>query len=224
MPHKQSQGEKMPDTAPDTITDTSTDAITGKTKAGNALDIGLRPPESADGIHLHALIHNCKPLDENSVYCNLLQCTHFADTCVAAEIGDELVGFISAYIPPKQPNTLFVWQVAVSEKARGQGLAKRMLDDLLQRDACTRINFIETTITPDNDASWAMFRSFAMQRKMPTEEFILFDSRIHFAGEHTEEHLLRIGPFRLPENALSKTPPGDGSYGNPTPEKQLQEA
>ena len=55
--------------------------------------------------------------------------------------------------------------------------------------------FIETTITPDNEASWGMFRSFAYERRMPTEELILFDSRIHFAGEHNDEHLLRIGPF-----------------------------
>lgn len=161
--------------------------------------IALRPPEAADGPQLHALVRACKPLDENSVYCNLLQCTHFADTCVAAELDNELVGFISGYIPPKQPDTLFVWQVAVSEKARGQGLAKRMLDELIRRPTCDEVRFIETTITPDNDASWAMFRGFARQRKMLTETFILFDSRIHFSGEHTEEHLLRIGPFNLKE-------------------------
>jgi L-2,4-diaminobutyric acid acetyltransferase len=44
-----------------------------------------------------------------------------------------------------------------------------------------------------------MFRSFAYQRSMPTEEFILFDSRIHFAGEHNDEYLLRIGPFNRDE-------------------------
>lgn len=161
--------------------------------------ITLRLPDSADGPRLHRLVHECKPLDENSMYCNLLQCTHFADTCVAAEMDNELVGFISGYIPPKQADTLFVWQVAVSQKARGKGLAKRMLDELINRDVCEEVRFIETTITPDNQASWAMFRGFAKQRSMPTEEFILFDSRIHFAGEHIDEHLLRIGPFNLKE-------------------------
>lgn len=165
----------------------------------NAPEITLRAPDSADGPRLHALVRECKPLDENSMYCNLLQCTHFADTCVAAEMDGQLVGFISGYIPPKQADTLFVWQVAVSKKARGHGLAKRMLDDLIGRDNCEQVCFIETTITPDNDASWAMFRGFAKKRRMPTEEFILFDSRIHFAGEHIDEHLLRIGPFNLKE-------------------------
>jgi L-2,4-diaminobutyric acid acetyltransferase len=88
-----------------------------------------------------------------------------------------------------------VWQVAVHGKARGKGLAKRMLAELIKRDEAENVQFIETTITPDNEASWGMFRSFAYERRMPTEEFILFDSRIHFAGEHNDEHLLRIGPF-----------------------------
>lgn len=165
------------------------------TRTLDPADIVLRPPESADGARVHALVAQCPPLDPNSVYCNLLQCTHFADTCVAAEVDGELVGFISGYIPPKQPNVLFVWQVAVAEQARGCGLAQRMLSELLERDASADVQFIETTITPDNEASWNLFSRFAYKRGWRTEQFILFDSRIHFAGEHLDEHLLRIGPF-----------------------------
>lgn len=168
-----------------------------KTQPENITDIELRKPESADGHRVHALIQACPPLDGNSTYCNLLQCTHFADTCVAATNDDELVGFISAYIPPKQPNVLFVWQVAVSEAARGQGLAQKMLSSLLEREECDRVQYIETTITPDNSASWRMFSNFAHSKGWKAEQFILFDSRIHFAGEHKDEHLLRIGPFNL---------------------------
>lgn len=158
-------------------------------------DICLRKPESADGARVNKLISECSPLDENSVYCNLLQCTHFSDTCVAAELDGELVGFISAYIPPKQQNVLFVWQVAVLENVRGRGLGKQMLADLLDRSECNDIQFIEAAITPNNEASWSMFGNFAYQRKWRTEQFILFDSRVHFAGEHSDEYLLRIGPF-----------------------------
>ncbi|HLR18083.1 MAG TPA: diaminobutyrate acetyltransferase [Alcanivoracaceae bacterium] len=167
-------------------------------KANTSPTITLRKPESKDGARVHKLISECKPLDENSTYCNLLQCTHFADTCVAAENEEgELVGFISGYIPPKQQNVLFIWQVAVHEKARGQGLAKRMLSDIVDREECADVQYIETTITPDNKASWGMFTSFAASRNIPTEEFILFDSQIHFCGEQDSEHLLRIGPFNL---------------------------
>src|SRR5690625_620796 len=115
--------------------------------------VTLRKPESSDGARVHKLISECKPLDENSTYCNLLQCTHFADTCVAAEDKDgNLVGFISGYIPPKQTNVLFIWQVAVHQSARGLGLAKRMLADIIEREECDDVQFIETTITADNEA------------------------------------------------------------------------
>tara|TARA_R110002073_G_scaffold84612_3_gene201625 strand:+ start:98725 stop:99321 length:597 start_codon:yes stop_codon:yes gene_type:complete len=176
-------------------TPTNNDSSNADKSAAGADGICLRKPESADGPRLHKLISESKPLDENSVYCNLLQCTHFADTCVAAELDGEMVGFISAYIPPKQQNVLFVWQVAVHESARGRGLAKRMLAELLDRSECGDVQYIETTITPDNEASWSMFGGFAYQRKWRTEQFILFDSRVHFAGEHNDEYLLRIGPF-----------------------------
>jgi L-2,4-diaminobutyric acid acetyltransferase len=173
----------------------------GTNQARPDTDVSLRKPDGEDGAKLHALVKRCKPLDENSLYCNLLQCTHFADTCVAAELDGELVGFISAYIPPKQQSTLFVWQVAVDEKARGLGLASRMLAELLDRDECQNVQYIDTTITPDNDASWALFRRFADKRRYRTETFILFDGRIHFSGAHKDEHLLRIGPFnRTPVN------------------------
>jgi len=88
----------------------------------------LRRPTDGDGYNLHQLVARCQPLDTNSVYCNLLQCSDFADTAIAAENAQgELVGFISGYRPPARPDTLFVWQVAVDSSMRGQGLALRML-------------------------------------------------------------------------------------------------
>jgi L-2,4-diaminobutyric acid acetyltransferase len=82
----------------------------------------LRKPTAEDGAAVWELVANCKPLDENSMYCNLIQCEHFADTCVLAELDGEAVGWISgtSRLPIRLP--IFVWQVAVSEKARGMGL------------------------------------------------------------------------------------------------------
>jgi L-2,4-diaminobutyric acid acetyltransferase len=128
------------------------------------------------------------------MYCNLLQCSHFSTTSVAAELNDEVVGFISGYIQPDKPDTLFVWQVAVGEAARGQGLAGRMLQDLLSRDATQSVRYIETTITPDNRASWALFESLANKLDAPLSRSVMFDRQQHFAGQHETEMLVRIGP------------------------------
>lgn len=155
----------------------------------------MRKPGSTDGAALHRLVDQCPPLDPNSVYCNLLQCTHFRETCVAAERDGELQGFISAYIIPDRPDTLFVWQVAVSPAGRGCGLASQMLEHLLQRPVCSGINWLETTITSANDASRGLFQRLATNRQASLEQSLVFDSEQHFDGAHDSEWLTRIGPL-----------------------------
>jgi L-2,4-diaminobutyric acid acetyltransferase len=157
--------------------------------------IELRVPRASDGKPLFDLVMGCPPLDVNSVYCNLLQCSHFAATSVAASQGDSLAGFTSAYIIPGRPDTLFVWQVAVGEQARGQGLAKRMLENILSRPCTAEVKFLETSITEDNQASWALFNSLAKQRKTTLQQSVMFDKQQHFNGQHDTEMLVSIGPF-----------------------------
>lgn len=155
----------------------------------------LRPPVATDGMSIHRLVARCKPLDENSNYCNLLQASHFADTAVAAFLNDALVGFVSGYRKPDEAQAWFVWQVAVDQAARGHGLAKQMLRSVLERAHTSRIEYIETTITADNDASWALFQSLASQLNAPLGKKVLFDQKEHFDGQHSTEYLVRIGPF-----------------------------
>ncbi|MFD1215717.1 diaminobutyrate acetyltransferase [Microbulbifer celer] len=178
----------------------SDEKVTSAQSPNDSAEIGakkvvLRRPVSEDGAHVHDLIGRCPPLDENSIYCNLLQTSHFSATSVAAELNGALVGFISGYIVPDRPDTLFVWQVAVAEQGRGMGLAGRMLREILQRPACSEVRFVETTITPDNDASWALFRSLARKLEAECNDSVMFDRERHFLGRHDSEMLLRIGPF-----------------------------
>lgn len=158
-------------------------------------DIVFRPPVAEDGMSVFKLVENCSPLDTNSVYCNLLQCTHFSDTSVAAVHDGELIGFISAYLIPGRPDTLFIWQVAVAESARGQGLGTRMLRSILKRSQCLHVVYLETTITESNRASWALFESLAKKLKAPIKTAEMFNQDKHFNGEHDSETLLRLGPF-----------------------------
>ena len=157
--------------------------------------ISLRPPGLEDGMAVFSLVKSCPPLDTNSRYCNLLQCSHFANTSVAAEQKGNLIGFISAYAIPERPDTLFVWQVAVSEQARGIGLASRMLTHIFTRPQCDDIHNLETTITGNNEASWALFKSFADMQKAELQSSQWMDKKTHFAGQHDSELLIRIGPF-----------------------------
>lgn len=160
----------------------------------------LRKPTAEDGAAIWELVRQCKPLDENSMYCNLIQADHFADTCVVAEVDDQILGWVSGYIVPNE-DTFFVWQVAVSPQARGMGLGKKMLNHLVNRDSCDDVDELRTTITKDNEASWALFRSFAdhVNGDLDHEPHFIRDD--HFDGQHATEHMVTI---RLPEAAALK--------------------
>lgn len=160
----------------------------------------LRRPNIDDGASVHQLIRHCPPLNENSLYCNLLQTCHFAETSVAAELDGKLVGFISAYLVPERPDTLFIWQIAVAPEVRGVGLASRMIREVLLRPTCVRVHYLETTITPDNRASRSMFRSLAHRLQAEWTESLVFDCERHFRGRHESELLLSIA---LRHNAFS---------------------
>jgi L-2,4-diaminobutyric acid acetyltransferase len=155
----------------------------------------FRKPHKADGAAVWALIQNIDALDDNSMYCNLLQCSHFASTCALAELDGEPVGWISGYLPPDKPDTLFVWQVAVHPDARGRGVAKRLIHELLRRQECRKVRHIHSTITRDNAASWALFRAIADDLGAPIVDDPHFERDTHFDGQHDTEHLVEIGPI-----------------------------
>ncbi|WP_019530813.1 diaminobutyrate acetyltransferase [Dasania marina] len=157
--------------------------------------IELRMPSLADGVAVNSLVERCQPLDTNSTYCNLLQCGHFASTSVAAEKDGEIVGFVSGYLLPNRPNTLFIWQVAVSEEARGRGLGKKMLQHIVNRQRGSGVKYIETTITEDNDASWGLFKVFAKLVNADLQAVDWLDALEHFDGQHDSETLVKIGPL-----------------------------
>jgi diaminobutyrate acetyltransferase len=161
--------------------------------------IDLRAPAFDDGPALWVLARDTEVLDLNSPYAYALWCRDFAATSVVASI-DRPIGFVTGYRRPDEPETLFVWQVAVADVARGQGIAGRMLDALVDRPSGTAASFthLETTITDDNVASRRLFTSFAERHHAQLDRRPLFESR-HFPDEpdvgHEPEVLHRIGPF-----------------------------
>ncbi len=159
--------------------------------------VKFRPPNALDGHAITALIKNAPPLDNNASYCNLLQCTHFASTCVVAELNHLIVGWLSAYIPPDQHDHIFIWQVAVAAAARGKGLAKHLLMALLMRSDLANVSYLITTITQDNQASWAVFEGFARSHQLSLSTEPYFEKERHFQGSHETEFLVKIGPFDI---------------------------
>ena len=161
-------------------------------------DIILREPTVDDGSDLHDLVRACKPLDENSVYCNLLQCTHFSRTCVVAERDGKLVGFVTGYLHPKEAGVYFLWQVGVHPDAAGHGLGRRMIQEILGRNICKGVHTLQTTITKSNEPSRGLFHAVARaeEAEITEEPFFLGE---HFGDSgHEAEYLFRIGPLASP--------------------------
>lgn len=156
----------------------------------------LRQPERRDGAKLHDLVAACPPLDLNSRYAYLLLCEHFAQTSVIAESDGAVVGAITAYVPPAQPDTLFVWQVAVAPQLRGRQLGTRMLEHLRQHSiAPRRLRWLETTISPSNQASRQLFIRFAARHGAGCTTATLFHAGDFGESGHEEECLYKIGPW-----------------------------
>jgi L-2,4-diaminobutyric acid acetyltransferase len=149
-------------------------------------------PEVADGVACWRLAAESKVLDVNSRYAYVLWCRDFAATSVVAKSGDAVIGFVTGYRRPEQPDTLLVWQVAVDEQVRGLGVGGAMLDALFDR--VPDVDHLETTITPDNVGSAALFSAFARRRDAPIERRELFGVDA-LGADHEPEILFRIGPI-----------------------------
>ncbi len=161
------------------------------------MDISFRRPTISDASSIERLIRLSPPLDLNSLYCYLIICAHFPQTSVVAYDADFLCGFISAYIQPDQKDTLFVWQVAVDKAYRGKGIARSMLSSILDRSYPNALRYLETTVSPSNHSSKALFSSLAETLGVPLVQSVLFSADDFDGQSHEEEVLFRIGPFNL---------------------------
>ena len=158
--------------------------------------LAIRKPTVEDGPSIYDLVNRSKPLDVNSRYLYLLQCSHFANTCAVAESDGSVQAFISAYVPPEQPDTLFVWQVAVDTQLRGLGIAGKLISELLNRPHLGNIRFVEATVNPSNNASRNLFRSLAAKSGCEIQEEMMFPAEAFGSDAHEAEVLLRVGPIQ----------------------------
>nr|WP_106781787.1 diaminobutyrate acetyltransferase [Lysinibacillus timonensis] len=154
-------------------------------------------PTVDDGQEIWQLIKDTSVLDVNSPYQYLLWSKYFAETSVVVKCDGKIVGFISGFIEPTAEDALFIWQVAVDESVRGNGIALRMLKAILCRPVCQKIRYLEATVTPSNEASAAMFKKLARDLDAQINVFEGFKEELFPSDVHEPEQLFRIGPFSM---------------------------
>lgn len=136
-------------------------------------------------------------LDANSSYLYLLFCRDFPETCVVACRDESVVGFATGYRPPRDPAVLFIWQVGVAPEAKREGIASRLLCELIERCGPDTISAIEATVAPSNTASRRLFESLARTLGLPLvdQPDKGFGASDFPPGDHEPEPRIRIGPL-----------------------------
>ena len=155
----------------------------------------FRIPQKKDAKKIVDLIKSRGTLDLNSEYLYFLQTTHFNETCSVAVYEDKIIGFVSGYLLPKEEEKLFIWQVAVSSKFRGQNLAKRIIMDIFNRNNSKKqIKYILSTVSPSNKSSQRVFEKVANDFDTNIKNETLF-SLDDFIDAHEIEVQYTIGPI-----------------------------
>lgn len=151
----------------------------------------IRHPRKEDGLAVFNLVKNSPPLDLNSSYYYFMMCADFADTSILAEQDGEIIGYISGYIPPNDPTTLFIWQVAVAQSARGKGLATALLSTLVNEiKEAAKITQITTTISPSNKPSQTLFIRYAESNSVSLIKTPFLEAEDFGPGEGHEAEIL----------------------------------
>lgn len=179
------------------LREASTDRVGAPTAdAGDEPPLTFRHPDPSrgDGALMWRLAAESEGLETNSEYAYHLFAAFFADTCLVAERDGEAAGFILGFRPPRDPETLFVWQIGVDARQRGRGVARAMLTQLSGRCYDAGVRYVEASISPDNIPSQRTFHAYQEQQQTECQESPLFPAD-WFTGDHEPEMRYRIGPI-----------------------------
>ena len=159
-------------------------------------EVHFRKPRLEDGTAVWELVRDTQVLDLNSSYCYLMLSSYFQETCMIAERHGQVIGFVSGFIPENRSQTLFIWQVAVAKSTRGLGIGTSMLEKLLNRPVCQHVHYVETTVSPSNAPSQAMFQRLARDLETELKVTGVMGTELFPGNNHEPERIFRIGPFR----------------------------
>lgn len=155
-------------------------------------EILFSKPLKENAKDIYNLIKRGGVLDLNSEYLYLLQCTHFSETCSVVTFNDEIIGFVSGYLLPNKSDTLFIWQVAVDERFRGQNIAFKTIMNIFNSNE--NIKYILSTVSPSNKSSQRVFEKLANHFNTKIENETAF-SLEDFLNSHEIEVQYLIGPI-----------------------------
>ena len=152
----------------------------------------LHPPVPQDGALVASLARTDRQEIVGELMGDLALFDDFRLNSIVAELNGELVGAVLAYVPPFDPETLFILQVVVAEGEEDKGLGSLMLGQVMRGEACAGVSRVQTTIRSDDEMVWSLFRRFArwQRSRMEIEPFITQALTPH--RRHENDNLVTI--------------------------------
>lgn len=158
-------------------------------------EVCYRKPSVRDASAVYSLVAQTAALDLNSWYYYAVFFRDFTETSMVVEVDGEFAGFVTAYLCPDKPDTLFLWQTATTLNHGvpnlGLDLIVQLIKDVQQR---SQVRYIEATVDPKNKAISMQFRLLTRKFNVQASTEIAFAASDFEELEH-DEQLLRIGPL-----------------------------
>ncbi|MET8183924.1 diaminobutyrate acetyltransferase [Streptomyces sp. NPDC005336] len=154
----------------------------------------FRTQRPEDGFAVWEMVRNTPGLDTNSPYSYVLWFRDFADCSLLATVDDEIVGFLTGYRRPDEPDTYFVWQTAVSPRHGIPFLGVKLFEAAADRQRDRGARYVEATVSAENKAILMVLRQYARKRSAEVTDRVLFPADWLGDGHH-DEVLHRIGPL-----------------------------
>ncbi len=157
-------------------------------------DFVFRKPCVDDAAEIHAFLQPYKPyVGTSPVYTYLLICRHFSETSVVVESAKgEIVGFVSAFPPPKEKDTVFIWEIGVKKGFHGNNLYIRMIEAIGMR---VKPDYIDFTVNPSNTSSIRRIYELARLFGCDCQKSSCFPAHLFGNQPHEDEDLYRLGPI-----------------------------
>jgi L-2,4-diaminobutyric acid acetyltransferase len=121
--------------------------------------LSIRALAADDLVGVQGLIRACPPLQLHTPYTYWVILDKYGSHCAGIFDGENAVGLVLAIPVPEQ--RLFVWQIGVLPRLRGDGLSGRLLRHIWRAATREGMTSLETTIAEDNPASRSAFEAFA---------------------------------------------------------------
>ncbi|MFC9279824.1 diaminobutyrate acetyltransferase [Streptomyces collinus] len=154
----------------------------------------FRTPRVEDAHALWQMVDQSDALDNNSPYYYALWCRDFAATSLVATVEDDVVGFLTGYFRPDDPDTYLVWQEAAKPRHGIPLLGVTLFERAADRAVAQGARFIEATVSADNKAIIMVLKKVAKRYNAEVDTRVLFTGDL-FPDEHHDEVLYRIGPI-----------------------------